>query len=349
MHIDQLETPAVVIDIDRVEANIGRLQNYLDEHGIANRPHIKTHKIPEIAHMQVDAGAIGIACQKVGEAEVMVRAGLHDIFLPYNIMGDAKLERLGLLAKRATISVAADSEYTARGLAKAAKIAGKELTVLIEFDTGGHRCGVQTPQEAADLARTIASIDGLHFGGVMTYPTNDETTPFVTTLRELIAPNGLDVEIVSGGGSPRMWQTHTYPAVTEHRAGTYVYGDRSMMHSGAMKLEDCAMRVLATVVSHPVSGRVILDSGSKTLSSDTTPEGGHGLVLEYPEAKLYALNEEHAYTDVSGCARKPEIGERVSIIPNHTCVVSNLFDQVYGVRNDQVEVVWPVAARGALQ
>jgi D-serine deaminase-like pyridoxal phosphate-dependent protein len=349
MHIDHIETPAVLIDLDKMEGNIQRLQDYMDEHGIANRPHIKTHKIPEIAHMQMHAGAVGIACQKIGEAEVMARAGLDDIFIPYNIMGEAKLERLGLLAKRINLSVTADSEYTVRGLPTAAKIANQELPVLIEFDTGGGRCGVQTPQEAADLARVIARTEGLHFGGLMTYPSNEKTAPFAEEVRQLLDKEGIPVEIVSGGGSPRMWETHTFPAVNEHRAGTYVYGDRAMVAYGCMTLEQCAMRILATVVSHPTADRVILDSGSKALSSDLLGQEDFGLILEYPDAKIYALNEEHGYTDVSACARKPEIGERVTIIPNHCCVVSNLFNEVLGVRNEQVEVVWPVAARGLLQ
>ena len=179
MHITDLETPVPVVDIDRIEANIARLQVYLDEHKIANRPHIKTHKIPEIARMQVDAGAIGITCQKVSEAEVMADAGFTDIFIPYNIIGESKLNRLMALAKRVTVSVTADSAYTIRGLASAAQHAGLTLTVLVECDTGLHRCGVQSPQEAAELARLISQSPSLHFGGLMTYPTSDATDVFI--------------------------------------------------------------------------------------------------------------------------------------------------------------------------
>jgi len=168
MHIDELDTPVPVVDIDRLEANIERLQAYLDQHGIANRPHIKTHKIPEIARMQMDAGAIGITCQKVSEAEVMVDAGFRDIFIPYNIMGKNKLDRLMALAHRANVSVTADSAYVINGLSTAAEFANLTLTVLVECDTGLHRCGVQTPQEAAQLARLISASPNLHFGGLMT-------------------------------------------------------------------------------------------------------------------------------------------------------------------------------------
>jgi D-serine deaminase-like pyridoxal phosphate-dependent protein len=349
MDISQLETPVAVVDLDKLEANIAGLQRYLDEHGIVNRPHIKTHKIPEIAHMQLEAGAVGITCQKIGEAEVMSRAGIRDIFLPYNIIGEAKLERLLRLARRTNLSVTADSAFTVRGLSLAAQEVGLELPVLVEFDTGLHRCGVQSPREAADLARLIAGSAGLHFGGLMTYPSNENTDPFVRETKALLKPDGLAVERVSGGGTPSMWHAHTHPEVTEHRAGMYIYGDRTTLRSGAMQLDDCALKVLTTVVSRPTADRGILDGGSKTFSSDLLGLEGHGLILEYPEAVIYDQSEEHGHTDFSRCDRKPEIGERVTVIPNHCCVVSNLFNQIVGVRQGQVEVIWPVAARGALQ
>ena len=150
MHVDELETPVPVVDMDRLEANISRLQNYLDKHNIANRPHIKTHKIPAIAQMQMDAGAVGITCQKVSEAEVMADAGFKDIFIPYNIIGEKKLARLMALAKRINISVTADSGFVVQGLSNAAQSEELTLTVLVECDTGAERCGVQSPQEAAE-------------------------------------------------------------------------------------------------------------------------------------------------------------------------------------------------------
>jgi D-serine deaminase-like pyridoxal phosphate-dependent protein len=338
-----------VVDLDRLEANIERFQRYLDEHGIANRPHIKTHKIPEIAHMQVSAGAVGITCQKISEAEVMAQAGIRDIFLPYNIIGETKLERLMRLARRVKLSVTADSVFTVRGLAQAAQQEGLELPVLVEFDGGAKRCGVQSPQEAADLARIIARSPGLRFGGLMTYPTNQTTDPFVQETKALLRANGLAVERVSGGGSPGMWEAHTHPEVTEHRAGMYIYGDRRLLKNGVMTLADCALKVITTVVSRPTVERGILDGGSKTFSSDLVGLEGHGLIQEYPEADFYGQSEEHGHVDFSLCARKPEIGERVTVFPNHCCVVSNLFNQIIGVRGDKVEVIWPVAARGAVQ
>jgi len=163
-----LETPSVLVDLDILEANILRLQTYLSQHGLANRPHIKTHKIPAIAQMQVKAGAIGITCQKLGEAEVMAQAGIKDIFIPYNLLGAAKLERLMSLARKAQISVTADSEIVVRGLSAAAQAAGLTLPVLVECDTGAKRCGIPSPEAAAELARLIAQSPSLHFGGFMT-------------------------------------------------------------------------------------------------------------------------------------------------------------------------------------
>ncbi len=346
--INQLETPAAIVDLDKLEANIIKLQSYLDEHGIASRPHVKTHKIPEIAHMQINAGAVGITCQKIGEAEVMAQAGIGDIFLPYNIVGPAKLERLMRLARRVTLSVTADSEFTVNGLSGAAQEAGLILPVLVEFETTSNRCGVQSPQEAADLARTISRSPGLHFGGLMTYPSIAGTDQFVRQTKKLLAVDSIPVEQVSGGGTPRMWEAHKHTEVTEHRAGTYVYGDRNMINSGAMTLADCAFHVISTVISRPTADRGILDGGSKTFSSDRSESEGYGLILEYPEAVFYSLSEEHGHVDFSKCAQKPQIGERVTVIPNHCCVISNLFNRIAGVRQNEVEVVWPVAARGEL-
>jgi D-serine deaminase-like pyridoxal phosphate-dependent protein len=349
MHIDELETPVPVVDLDRLRENITRLQAYLDEHGIANRPHIKTHKIPAIARMQMEAGAVGITCQKVSEAEVMADAGFTDIFLPYNILGESKLARLMALAARTSLSVTADSEVVVRGLSAAAQKAGLALTVLVECDTGAQRCGVQSPQQAAELARLIAGLPGLHFGGLMTYPTSEALDGFVAETRALLAGDNLPIERVSGGGTPCMWQAHEHPAVTEHRAGMYVYGDRLTLRSGAVALEHCALRVLATVVSRPTPERGILDAGSKSLSMDLHGLDGYGYICEYPEARIYSLSEEHGHVDFSACARKPEIGERLSIIPNHCCTVTNMFDEVVGARNGQVEVTWQVAARGTVR
>ncbi len=349
MRVDELETPVPVVDMERMEANISRLQAYLDQHNIANRPHVKTHKIPAIAQLQKDAGAVGITCQKVSEAEVMAESGFNNIFIPYNILGQSKLQRLMALAARITISVSADSEVVIRGLSKAAQEAGLLLPVLVECDTGAQRCGVQSPVEAAGLARLIASLPNLHFGGLMTYPTNEHLDTFVRTTRSFLKDDNLQIERVSGGGTPCMWQAHTHSELTEHRAGIYVYGDRLTLRSGSVSLENCAIKIHTTVVSRPTSERGILDAGSKSLSSDLHGLDGYGYICEYPDAKIYALSEEHGHVDFSACGRKPEIGEHLTIIPNHCCTVTILFDEVVGARKDQVEITWQVAARGTVR
>jgi D-serine deaminase-like pyridoxal phosphate-dependent protein len=299
--------------------------------------------------MQMDAGAIGITCQKVSEAEVMAAAGFTDIFIPYNIIGVSKLSRLMALAAQINISVTADSAFVIRGLSNAAVQVGLVLTVLVECDTGAARCGVQSPQEAAELARLIAGLPNLRFGGLMTYPINEHLDEFVRATRSLLKDDGIQIERVSGGGTPSMWQVHTHPELTEHRAGIYVYGDRLTLRSGAVTLDTCALRVFTTVVSRPTSERGILDAGSKSLSMDLHGLEGYGHICEYPEARIYNLSEEHGHVDFSACAHKPQIGERVSIIPNHCCTVTCLFDEVIGMRGDQVEVSWQVAARGTVR
>jgi D-serine deaminase-like pyridoxal phosphate-dependent protein len=350
VRLTDLDTPAYLIDLDRMEANLHAAQRYLTAHGLAARPHIKTHKIPAIALQQLAAGAAGLTCQKLGEAEVMAAAGVSDLFLPYNIVGPAKLERLMQLARSVTVSVTADSEEVARGLSAAARAAGLTLPVLVECDTGAGRCGVPTPQAAADLAGGLARLPGLRFAGFMTYPNSPQLDPFMRAARELVTRAGLPIERVSGGGTPQLYEAHTHRELTEHRAGEYIFGDHAHLAAGRMPLERIAARILATVVSRPTPDRVILDAGSKALSSVLRPGlPGYGYIVEYPQARLYDLSEEHGLADFSACDRRPAIGERLSLLPNHICVVTNLFNEVYGLRGDEVEVVWPVAARGLLQ
>jgi D-serine deaminase-like pyridoxal phosphate-dependent protein len=345
--ISELETPVAIVDLDRMEAAIARLQKYLSEHKIANRPHIKTHRIPEIALMQVKAGAIGITCQKLAEAEIMADAGIADIFLPYNIVGTTKLARLLGLVKRVRMAVTADSETTIRGLSGVMGSAGVSLPVLVEFDTGLGRCGVATPGDARTLARLIAQSPGLKFGGLMTHPHNDNSDPFVAETRGLLKADSIPVETVSYGSTSGMWKAHTRKEVTEYRAGVYVYGDRDSVRHGVLTPDECALRVVMTVVSRPTADRGILDGGSKALSSDLLGLDGHGTIEEYPEARIAGLSEEHGNVDFSKCSKKPAVGDRVTVQPNHGCVVGNLFNQMVVVRNGKVEVTWKVAARGA--
>lgn len=352
MPLATLDTPAVVIDLDRVERNLTRAQTYAVAHGLALRPHIKTHKIPALAQRQISLGATGITCQKLGEAEVMAEAGIEDILISFNLLGQAKLDRLRALSHRCLLSVVADSATVAEGLASVFAAEARALPVLVECDTGGRRCGVATPEAAAALAETIARLAGLEFRGLMTYPAHGavaETAAFLDAAVEACRRRGLAPEVVSTGGTPDLYRAHEVRAATEHRPGTYIYADRSLIARGYCGLDDCALRVIATVVSRPAEDRCILDAGSKALSSDLLGLSGHGLIVEYPEAEIAALSEEHGHVRLAPGAPGPRVGERVSIIPNHACVVSNLFDQVHAVRGERVEGLFAVAARGRVQ
>ncbi len=346
--VDLRDTPVVTIDLDIMEANIRRLQTYCDAHGIGNRPHIKTHKIPAIARMQIAGGAIGVTCQKLGEVRVMLDAGVEDILVTFNILGEPKLVRLHELASRpgARVRVVTDNAPVARALSGEFTDAPEPLGVVVECDTGMGRNGVQTPAEALELAQVIAGLPGLRFDGLMTYPITPETGKFFEATLARLERAGLGAQIVSTGGTPGYVRAHEVPGVTEHRAGTYVFNDRATVARGIATWDDCAMRIRTTVVSRPTPTRAIIDAGSKTLSSDLMGLTGHGYIAEYPDAVIAQLNEEHGYVDLTGCDRRPDVGEIVSVIPNHTCVVTNLHDQLIGVRRGHVEVVWDVAARG---
>jgi D-serine deaminase-like pyridoxal phosphate-dependent protein len=350
--VQHLETPVLTVDLDRVERNIASLQAYCDEHGIAFRPHTKTHKLPQVARMQVDAGAVGITCQKLGEAEVMAEAGFGDIMVTYPLVGRPKAERLAALASRATMSVVGDSAIVAEGLSEVLAERGVTVDFLVECDTGFGRTGVQSPAEAAELAERVGSLPGLRFAGLMTYPSLPPSGPWLKEARAEAEQRGLEVASVSGGGTPRARYTHELGVITELRAGTYVYGDRTCIALDCMSLDDCAVHVLATVVSRPTPDRAILDTGSKALTSDPVPVDGvdgFGILLEHPDAVVYALNEEHGYVDVSRCDPKPAIGDVVRVLPNHVCVAVNLQDDVVVHRSGEVVDTWPVAARGKIR
>ncbi len=347
--LETLETPAVLIDADIADANLRRWQARCAKAGLRNRPHIKTHRTTAWALRQVELGAQGVTVQTVGEAEVMADAGIGDLFLTTNTLGSAKLARLAAVARRTSLSAVADSAEVAGALAVAAGVAGARIRVLVECDTGGGRCGLSEPAAIAELARHIASRDGLSFGGLMTYPAAGKRRETAETLRTMIAAcreAGLDVPAVSSGGSPDMWSDDGLGDITEYRAGTYIYNDRAMVSAGAATLDQCAMTVLATVVSRPAAGRAIIDAGSKALTSDLLGLEGYGLVVEHPQATIYKLNEEHGLVDVSRCPNPPRVGDRVRILPNHTCVVSNLFDTVQIVSGGRLAGSLPVEARG---
>ncbi len=346
---DAIDTPAVLIDLDIAEANIDRFQAYCTAHGLKSRPHIKTHKLPRLALRQIAAGAVGITCQKISEAEAMIApGGIDDVLITYNIVGPTKLARLRALADRVRLSVVADSAATVDGLSRTFDGAAKPLSVLVECDTGAARCGVATPEAARDLARRIDAAPGLAFGGLMTYPpfgALPAVQDWLARAKALCETDGLAVATVSSGGTPDMWHAHEAPVVTEYRAGTYIYNDRFEVGRGAAGWENCALTILATVVSVPTGHRAIVDAGSKALTSDLLGLTGHGKVIGRDDIAIDQLSEEHGRL-VSDAPIGLAVGDRVRIIPNHACVVTNLFDAVIAHRGDTIEGPIPVAARG---
>ncbi len=344
MNVNDLETPSVLIDMDKMQANIERMQAHCNSLGLGFRAHIKTHKIPDIARMQIEAGAIGIAAQKVSEAQVFADAGITDIQIPYNIVGAKKTGRLADLALATKVTVAADSAETIAGLSEAAKANHITLRVQVDLATEIQRTGAPV-ERVLDLAQRIDNDDHLHFAGLLVYPSYASIRPTLLEALRVLHEAGIGVDTVSGGGIGAATQAHEVPELTELRVGTYVFNDWGTVSHGWASFDDCAMTVAATIVSRPTEDRAILDSGSKTLNAETL-DGCYGYIVEYPDAKLYRVNEEHGYVDVSACEHKPTIGERVHIIPVHTCVVTNLHSYLYGVRGEEVEAVWPVAARG---
>lgn len=351
MRIAELDTPVLMVDLDALEGNLQRYHEYFRECGIALRPHIKTHKNLAIAHAQMRAGAIGITCQKLGEAEVMLAGGVTpDILIPYNIMGAVKLARLGAVARQCTLTVAADSEYTVAGLGAAARHAEARVGVVVELNRG--RTGVASPAAAAGLGHRIQLETGLELRGLMIMPSPVEVRPLLQEVLELFDRDGLPHPIVSGGSTPSAFTAHQIPELTEYRAGEYCVGGQSHLRRGTHTVDQCALRVLTTVVSRPAPDRAILDAGSKSLSASVLrTEGGAsmGYIVEYPEARLSGASEEHGHVDLSSSPRKPVVGERVQVIPVHPCPCVNEHDQLVAIRQGRVEAYWPVHARGCIR
>lgn len=347
MLIHDLDTPAVVCDLDKLERNIRKMHAHCRAVGIPLRSHTKSNKIPEIAHMQMRAGSIGICCQKVGEAEVMVAGGIQDILLPYNIVGPQKTERLLRLARRATITVAVDSLETAQGISQTAQKVGGSVRVWIELDTGGRRCGVQSPQAAQTLARQLVELPGIDLQGIMSYPSRHEARPFLEETVDRLRQDGLPLDVISLGGTGAETLSKELGA-TEHRAGSYLWeGLDRIRSSDDLNDERCPLRIICTVVSTPAPGRIIIDGGMKTFCS--YPPTPYGYCVEHPELKLYAMSVEHGHVDTSASAHQFKVGERLTWIPLHQEMALNLHDELVGYRGETVEVIWPVWGRGKVK
>ena len=347
MNITDLDTPTLVADLDVLEQNINGMAALCDQVGIPLRVHTKTHKVPEIAKLQVAAGSQGITCQKLGEAEVMVDVGVDNILIPYNIVGKPKLKRLTALTKRAKVIVALDSAETATGISQQAIADSCVVPVIVELDTGSGRCGVQSPQAAQYLAQQIMKMQGINFQGVMTYPSNSRAKPFIEETLDLLSSDGIPVNIISGGGTGSE-ATSKEIGCTETRSGSYVYeGMTRIGNSEMLTSERCVLRVITTVVSTPTSERIIIDGGMKTFAS--YPPTPYGRIIEHPDAKIYGMSVEHGHVNVSECSHRFKVGEQLSVIPLHQGMTSNLHDELICVRDNKVEAIWKIAGRGRVK
>lgn len=364
--IEGVATPALVIDAARVRRNVESLSAYAASHGIAVRPHCKTHKSVEIARLQLAAGAGGMTVAKVGEAESLAAAfdgATPDILVAYPVVDPARARRLADLARSSAVRVALDTPAAVEAVSAAAGSAGVTLGVLVDLDVGMGRTGVPTAAALAMLAEAVAAAPGLRLDGIFCYPGQiwakpaEQAAPLAAVAAklqeaiDLFDRHGLCRQVISGGSTPTAFQSHLVPQVTEIRPGTYVFNDMNTVRGGFCTLDDCAATIVCTVVSDAVAGQVVLDGGTKTFTSDRcgpAPDSGHGFIVEYPDAMITKLTEEHGQVDVSRCERRPQVGERVTVIPNHICPCINLQDAVWWREADGRLRQLAVDARGRL-
>jgi D-serine deaminase-like pyridoxal phosphate-dependent protein len=352
----EVETPVAMVDLDRLEANLQNLQSYADQHGIRLWPHTKTHKSPEIGLRQIELGAAGLTVAKTGEAEVFQEAGAPRILLHYPPLGSDKWERLASIVEQGVeLTVAVDGVASAEGLSSALARRGLSATLLVELDVGLHRTGQTTSVEALTLAQELSELPALDVAGISCYPGHcrgdDDTIrarlelvdELLRETRDAFSTAGIRCDRISGGSTPTRYLTHE-TCVNELRAGTYALLDRA-----EAPLEECAIWVEVTVISDSVPGQIVVDAGSKTLTSDRHPDGAHGALVGWEAARLHTLNEEHGYVDVSSLEEHPQLGARLRIVPNHACGCVNLHDGLLAVRNGIVDHVIDVSARGLVR
>ncbi len=373
MHLADLPTPAVLVDRTRARANIARMQSAASARGVRLRPHAKTHKSPVVARWQIDAGAVGICCAKLGEAEVFADAGFTDIRLPYPLNPSNAPRVIALVDRGVHLSFIVDHAAVARGWSEAMRNAGRTVDVLVKVDVGFHRCGIDPHAPgAAAFVSDVAALPGLRLRGLLSHAGHSyhgaseaeieeiarDEADTLCRLADAARRGGTSIDEISVGATPTARFSLRQDGITELRPGNYVYFDRTQVALGAATLADCALTVLATVVTRPAPDRIILDSGSKTLAADGArgfghPKG-HGVVFRDlaaiepdPGLLVERLSEEHATVKVTG-ATALEPGDRVRVLPNHSCVVSNLVDQAWLVEGEQVIAPLPVAARGRI-
>ncbi len=347
-----IDTPALLIDIDKMERNVQKMADYFEGRPANLRPHTKTHKCPVLAHKQLKAGAQGITCAKLGEAEVMAQAGIGDILIANQIVGAQKIGRLANLARHCDIMVAVESSANAADLSNAAQAVGSTIRVLIEVDVGMHRCGVKSVEEALALAQVLINSPGLEFEGIMGYEGHVvllpefevsesnciESMQVLISVKEILEKNGIEVGIVSAGGTGTYNIAGAYPGITEIQGGSYIVMD-AKYHSVLQDFE-CALTLLTTVTSRPDKETAILDAGMKAV----TFEFGMPEVSSLPGAGFAFLSEEHGHLYLEDA--DPAVGDKVELIPSHCCTTINLHDRYHACREDRLEAVWPIAARG---
>jgi D-serine deaminase-like pyridoxal phosphate-dependent protein len=360
--LHDIETPAAIVDLDRLERNLDRAAAYAGAHRLSLRPHAKTHKTGWIAAEQVRRGAAGVTCATPREAEVMSEV-CDDLLIAYPPVGRSKADRIAALAVDGTrVIVALDSMFAIEGIERAASAAGSTVGVYVEIDMGMHRVGVRDANAAIDLARRVQESRSLSYEGIAFYPGHireavDSQSASLAKLNDTLASTlatlekaGAKPKVVSGGSTPTLWHTHLLHGVTEMRPGTYAYNDRTTAEIGACAWDDCAFTVLATVVSIAVDGQAVIDAGTKSLGREplrgAEGAGGFGSLLAHPEVTVKGMSEEHGLLDLSRTSWKPRVGEIVRVIPNHVCIVVHLNDTMHGVRGTLVERTWAVDARG---
>ena len=347
MNLAHVETPVGVVDLVRARRNVERAVAYCRRHGIAWRPHVKTHKSVEMARLQLRLGATGLTVATPHEAEVMA-AVTDDLFLAHPPACARKVRRLCALPGTVDLKVGLDALEVLRPLARGGAAAGRTFGILVEFDAGLGRTGVVDTDEAVRVAEAANSLPGARFDGLMFYPghiriprteqaghlarLSDRIGAFVAALEAA----GLPPRVVSGGSTPTLWESHRLHGLTEVRSGTCIYNDRDIVGMGAAAPEEVAYSVLATVMSVAVPGQVVVDSGSKALSKEVLGSGapGYGVLLDRPDVTVKAINEEHGVLDLSGTEWRPVIGEQLRIVPNHVCVSVNLQDHLWGFEGD---------------
>lgn len=370
MNKHELDTPALLVYASRLASNIERMQELAGGFGVRLRPHTKTHKSPRIARWQVEAGAAGITVAKLGEAEVMADAGLDDILIANQVIGEEKMRRLASLAARVRLALLVDSDEGVRQADAAAGRAGAAIDVLVEVDTGKGRCGLADVGEIAKIADLVAARPHLGLRGIETHEGHVAGGEGPDAMRDLaveagsravqiaeeLRSRGHEVREISVGSTPAAPYTAAVKGITEIRPGTYVFNDVNQMAIGQATTDDCCLRVLATVISRPAADRAVLDAGSKSLFSEPVrnkfawPDySGYGHLPAHRGARIASLSEEHAVVHVPGGMEFPAVGSKVEVIPNHVCPAVNLHEVLHVVEGDEVVDSWPVAARGKIR